>query len=93
MTKEEAKSFITDISYKLGNMAVEYLTEKDGEKMREAIQALEQEPNLEKIKRKLQDKIEIHVCEVEENTLIALGMCKALRMMEEVLEDIEKGGE
>lgn len=44
MTREEAKSFLTDISYKLGNMAVEYLTEKDGEKMREAIKALEQEP-------------------------------------------------
>lgn len=42
MTREEAKSFLTDISYKLGNMAVEYLTEKDGEKMREAIKALEQ---------------------------------------------------
>lgn len=44
MTREEAKSFLIDISYKLGNMSVEYLTEKDGEKMREAIEALEQEP-------------------------------------------------
>ena len=43
MTNEEAKSFLIDISYKLGNMAVEYLTEKDGEKMREAIKALEQQ--------------------------------------------------
>lgn len=42
MAKEEAKSFLIDISYKLGNMAVEYLTEKDGEKMREAIETLEQ---------------------------------------------------
>jgi hypothetical protein len=44
MTKEEAKEFLTDISYKLGNMSVEYLSEKDGERMREAIKALEQEP-------------------------------------------------
>jgi len=44
MTREEAKEFLIDVSYKLGNMAVEYLTEKDGEKMREAIKALEQEP-------------------------------------------------
>ena len=44
MTKEEAKVFLINISYKLGNMAIEYLTEKDGEKMREAIEVLEQEP-------------------------------------------------
>ena len=44
MTSEEAKSFLIAISYKLGNMAVEYLTEKDGKKMREAIKVLEQQP-------------------------------------------------
>ncbi len=44
MTKEEARKFLIDISYALGNMSVEYLTEKDGEKTREAIEALEQEP-------------------------------------------------
>lgn len=44
MTNEEAKSFLIAISYDLGNMAVEYLSEKDGEKMREAIKALEQQP-------------------------------------------------
>lgn len=44
MTREEARKFLIDISYALGNMSVEYLTEKDGEKMREAIKALEQEP-------------------------------------------------
>ena len=44
MTKEEAKEFLIDIAYKLGNMAVEYLTEKDGEKMRDAVETLEQEP-------------------------------------------------
>ena len=53
MTREEAKSFIINISYKLGNMAVEYLTEKDGEKMREAIKALEQETILGKIEKEI----------------------------------------
>lgn len=43
MTHEEAKEFLIIISYKLGNMSIEYLTEKDGEKMREAIKALEQQ--------------------------------------------------
>lgn len=42
MTREETRSFLIDISYKLGNMSVEYLTEKDGEKMREAIKVLEE---------------------------------------------------
>ena len=42
MTREEAKDFLLVISYKLGSMDVEYLTEKDGEKMLEAIEALEQ---------------------------------------------------
>lgn len=37
MTNEEAKSFLINISYKFGTMGVEYLSEKDGEKMREAI--------------------------------------------------------
>lgn len=37
MTKAEADKFLIDISYKLGNIDIEYLTEKDGEKMREAI--------------------------------------------------------
>ena len=39
MKREEAKDFLIDISYKLGSMAIEYLTEKDGEKMREAIES------------------------------------------------------
>ena len=45
MTTEEAKSFLINISYQLGNMGIEYLSEKDGEKMREAIKALEQQTN------------------------------------------------
>lgn len=45
---------------------------------------------IEKLKDKLHDKIEIHVCEVEENTLIAQGMLKALGMMDEVLEKAEQ---
>lgn len=44
MTKEEAYKFLMNISYALGNMSIEYLTEKDGEKMREAIEILQQEP-------------------------------------------------
>ena len=44
MTKEEARKTLLEISYALGNMGVEYLSEKDGEKMREAIQVLEQHP-------------------------------------------------
>jgi len=43
MTREESKEFLITISYKFGNMSIEYLTEKDGEKMREAIKALEQQ--------------------------------------------------
>jgi hypothetical protein len=50
----------------------------------------EKKPNIEKLKDKLHDKIEIHVCEVEENTLIAQGMLKALGMMDEVLETEEQ---
>lgn len=37
MTKEEAYEFLMKISYALGNMSIEYLSEKDGEKMREAV--------------------------------------------------------
>jgi rubrerythrin len=44
MTREEAKSYLMAISHILDSMAIEYLTEKDGEKMREAITSLEQEP-------------------------------------------------
>lgn len=43
MTREEAREFLLSISYSLGNMSVEYLSEKDGKKMREAMQALEQD--------------------------------------------------
>lgn len=45
MTREEAREFLIDISSKLGNMSAEYLSEKDGEKMRESIKVLEQESN------------------------------------------------
>lgn len=44
MNAEEAIEYPTNISYALGNMSIEYLTEKDGEKMREAIKVLEQGP-------------------------------------------------
>ena len=42
--KEEAKKYLINIFYTLGNLSVEYLTEKHGEKMRDAISVLEQEP-------------------------------------------------
>lgn len=54
MKIEEAKEFLIDISYKLGNMSVEYLTEKDGEKMREAIEALEQGLVMDKIRAEIE---------------------------------------
>lgn len=44
MTKEKAYKFLMDISYAFGNTSIEYLNEKDGEKMREAIEVLKQEP-------------------------------------------------
>lgn len=50
MTKEEAKAFLIDISWELGTMAIEYRSCKDGGKMREAIEALEQEDVIGKIR-------------------------------------------
>ena len=44
MTREEAVKFLTDISYDLGTVGIEYLTVKDGKKMREAIETLSTEP-------------------------------------------------
>jgi len=43
MTREEAKEYLINISYQLGTMGMEYLSDKDGIKMREAIKILEQE--------------------------------------------------
>jgi hypothetical protein len=54
MTGENAKEYLINISYKLGTMGIEYLTEKDGEKMREAIHALEREPVLDKIMEEIE---------------------------------------
>jgi hypothetical protein len=54
MTEENAKEYLINISYKLGTMGIEYLTEKDGEKMRDAIHALEQEPILDKIRAEIE---------------------------------------
>ena len=46
MTIKEAADYLRDISFLLGTTGVEYLTQKDGEKMREAISTLEaQEPS------------------------------------------------
>lgn len=46
MTRDEAAKYLIDISYKFGNISVEYLTEKDGEKMREAINVLTNEQQM-----------------------------------------------
>lgn len=51
MTREEAKDFLYSIAGNLGLIYVEDYTSKDGEKMREAIKALEQEPCEDAISR------------------------------------------
>jgi len=56
MIRRDAKEYLINMSYKLGTMAIEYLTEKDGEKMREAIRALERESVLDKIKAEIEQK-------------------------------------
>lgn len=38
---QEAIQFLKDISWKIGTTGVEYLSEKDGQKMREYINVLE----------------------------------------------------
>lgn len=40
MTREEAKEFLIGVSYEIGTVGAECLSEKDAEKMREAIEAL-----------------------------------------------------
>ena len=40
MTSEEAKDYLLNVSYMIGTTAVEYMTLKDGDKIREAIEAL-----------------------------------------------------
>ena len=91
MTNEEARQWFLKVYSEIKGQG--YADENE-EAYELAIKALEQEPtdksNLEKIRCKLQDKIEIYVCEVEENTLIAQGMLKALGMMDEVLEKAEQ---
>ena len=74
MTKEEAKKYLIDISYALGNMSIEYLTEKDGEKMREAIETLEQEP-CEEQHEKTKD-IDRKECKYHLGQIITMGKNK-----------------
>ena len=40
MTSEEARDYLLNVSYMIGTTAVEYMTLKDGDKIREAIEAL-----------------------------------------------------
>ena len=82
MMKEEAIEFLTKISYVLGTIAVEYLSEKDGEKMREAIKVLEQELFINKTcvskgachedKNKVLDNIKAEI-EKQEKWLVCAG--------------------
>ena len=89
MTKEEAKKYLIDISYALGNMSVEYLTEKDGEKMREAIETLEQEPCEDAISR--QAAIEkIHWLGLDNDTAIKCDL--AIRALPSVNPQEPKTG-
>lgn len=84
MTREQAIEILTKISYALGTMAVEYLSEKDGEKMREAINVLEQEPFINKPciskgvchedKNKVLDKISAEIEREEDWLKIALKL-------------------
>ena len=48
MTKEEAKEYLLWLSYLFGTTGVEYLTEKDAIKMREAVEVLEQASNADR---------------------------------------------
>lgn len=58
MTNEESREYLYYLSYQLGSMAMEYLSDKDGEKMREAIQALELQPCKDCDYRNLKIKLE-----------------------------------
>ena len=40
MTNKEAKDYLLNVSYMIGTTAVEYMTQKDGDKIREAIKTL-----------------------------------------------------
>lgn len=40
MTNIEAKEYLLNVSYMIGTTAVEYMTQKDGDKIREAIKVL-----------------------------------------------------
>ena len=53
MTKEEAKKILYAIAEDLGTTGFEYYTCKDGNRMREAIKALDQEPVLDKIRAEI----------------------------------------
>lgn len=93
MTKKEARSFLIDISYKLGNMAVEYLTEKDGEKMREAVKILEQEPCDAISRQAAIDEIifgQSYITKISPTGVIEHLFDKENKVLEEAVERIEK---
>jgi hypothetical protein len=55
MTREEAKEFIQDIANGMGSMTMEYWSEKTGDKLREALDVLEQGDVLDKIRAEIAD--------------------------------------
>lgn len=56
MTKEEAKDFLFDMSNLIGTTAMEHWTEKDAEKMRQAVLTIENESAQPDIKEMAVDK-------------------------------------
>ena len=86
MTREEAKEYLIDLSYKLGTTAVEYLTYKDGEKIRKAIEVLMLETEDIKLLSLSQPEISyiisetLHECGIygEEETIKLIGTLKRI---------------
>ena len=61
MTKEEAVQFLTDISWEIGTTAMDHLTDKDGEKIRDAVRVLsvneKEDPTVREVWNSLPDDI------------------------------------
>ena len=98
MTREEAKALLYSVAGDLGFTDVENYTCKDGEKMREAIQALEQEPMLDKIRAEIMSKdgleeaLEVIDKYVAEIAVPEMGASKEYKVGEKIPpEEWEKG--
>ncbi|MCR5466788.1 MAG: hypothetical protein K6F11_08155 [Lachnospiraceae bacterium] len=53
MTRDEAKKFLTNLSWSVGTTAMEYWGDETGRKIREAVKAFEQESVLDKIRAEI----------------------------------------